>query len=1114
MSNHNKNKPINKIISVLLVCIMVIIPVINCTVFVSAEENAKNNSSSNSYVPGLAAWYDGKQNTKSGSNTNSSVWEDLISGYDLKINKNSDNYFNENGLHVKSAKHTFPSEITDIINGESFTVEILFGNFMSVGNDFNTFMNSTNDNFALFRRNTDNTIEFKFAANSPTARPKIPDAIATLPNSLITVTYEVGGNCSIYINGVLKAEKPSPARMGAGDLFIGQTAGKDYEATYKSIRFYDRSLSSDEVLHNSAVDGLTDVKDLYVSDGLVSLYSGISNTENGYDPSSKVWSDLVGSNDVPLITNENNYFTREGFHLNSTANNFPQPVVDLINGNEFTVEMVLGDLKSIGDSFNTFINSSNDNFSLFRRNSNDVLEFKYAANAPGERPTVPDGLNTFKNSTVSVTYKVGGKTTIYVDGVMVAEADSPKAMGADNLFFGHDQPSKCYETTFRSMRFYNRVLTNEEIASNAKRDAAHVEEKGEKTPSFVTIEQPKTNIAGDIALVRSIESSAEFDSAMSYKVKPAALILHTDSSLNITNTSGAKIGTVDWAFEKLNYTVMAVFEVNDTETVNALCDYLKGKPFYDCFIMSKDASLVKLAKEQIPEIRGVIDYSEIYKDKEALSTNDLLDIRKSIHANNGAIAVLPQRLATRENIQYLYDRIVNVWVDAAYPSDTAGKYDSVLSGAIGVISDDTSGLYEIASSVEKNTITRMPLNIGHRGIPSTWPENTLEGAVAAYEAGANVIEIDIYLTTDGEIVIMHDANTGRTCDKDLTVENSTLAQLKELYVNRGYERNNKKNQCRIPTLREYLERFKGTDCEIFIEIKSSKNDLVPKMKALIDEYDMYANCAVITFIESQMANMRKYYPEMSVGALGMSQFDDNKADSNMRSVMATIGKYNATLNPSYTGYGENAIRAALLRGIGVYPWTFERNSGNSYFTWGYSGITTNTPNVFGPAEKMLTIQLPEGQIAVGQQIGLSGTVTTYAHESKDVSSKLNYKVLSGENIVSVNNEGKLVFTGEGEALIIAYCENTSPMKYTLYSNIIKLKAEGQSNPGGEESSITETDTKNSEVSENVTEKTEESVSDVPEEKQNRGCKSSAGIGIIALVLASASFVTYKKSKKS
>jgi hypothetical protein len=140
----------------------------------------------------------------------------------------------------------------------------------------------------------------------------------------------------------------------------------------------------------------------YVTDGLVSLYKGADT------PDATVWEDSVGNNDLPLTKNSKNYLAADGLHAEGAQHYFPQPIVDLINGQAFTVEIALGDFSSIGGDFNTFMNSANDNFALFRRNSNDSLEFKWAGKPGDLRPKAADGLSLMDNGVIAITFKVGG----------------------------------------------------------------------------------------------------------------------------------------------------------------------------------------------------------------------------------------------------------------------------------------------------------------------------------------------------------------------------------------------------------------------------------------------------------------------------------------------------------------------------------------------------------------------------------------------------------------------------------------------------------------------------------------------------------------------------------
>lgn len=203
---------------------------------------------------GLVAYYSGTQNTRDGYNKDSAVWEDLISGYDMEIKQNEGNYFTEQGLRASGAKHEFPQAVVDTVNGQSFTIELLLGDFVSIGNNFNTFISSTDDHFALFRRNSENVIELKTLGNG---RIKIQNGLDLLQNSLITIVYTQSDKCYIYINGELAGQIATAAgSLSVGNFFIGHTdPAKSFDTTYRSIRFYDRALSADEVKANATVDG-------------------------------------------------------------------------------------------------------------------------------------------------------------------------------------------------------------------------------------------------------------------------------------------------------------------------------------------------------------------------------------------------------------------------------------------------------------------------------------------------------------------------------------------------------------------------------------------------------------------------------------------------------------------------------------------------------------------------------------------------------------------------------------------------------------------------------------------------------------------------------------------
>jgi glycerophosphoryl diester phosphodiesterase len=109
-----------------------------------------------------------------------------------------------------------------------------------------------------------------------------------------------------------------------------------------------------------------------------------------------------------------------------------------------------------------------------------------------------------------------------------------------------------------------------------------------------------------------------------------------------------------------------------------------------------------------------------------------------------------------------------------------------------------------------NTVFRNNGVTGHRGNPEKAPENTMEGFRSAIADGVDFLETDIHMTKDGKLVLCHDPNTKRTCGTDLTIAESTLAELKQLDASYGYKQSHETTYgcTRIPELCELLEEVK------------------------------------------------------------------------------------------------------------------------------------------------------------------------------------------------------------------------------------------------------------------------------------------------------------------
>ncbi|MET9790016.1 glycerophosphodiester phosphodiesterase [Streptomyces canus] len=92
------------------------------------------------------------------------------------------------------------------------------------------------------------------------------------------------------------------------------------------------------------------------------------------------------------------------------------------------------------------------------------------------------------------------------------------------------------------------------------------------------------------------------------------------------------------------------------------------------------------------------------------------------------------------------------------------------------------------------------LTIGHRGVMGTEPENTLRSFVAAQQAGLDLIELDLHLSKDGALVVMHDTDVDRTTDGTGPIAEKTLTELRALDAGRGE---------RVPVFEEVLDAVRS-----------------------------------------------------------------------------------------------------------------------------------------------------------------------------------------------------------------------------------------------------------------------------------------------------------------
>ncbi|MHB8612602.1 MAG: glycerophosphodiester phosphodiesterase [Candidatus Dormibacteraceae bacterium] len=153
-----------------------------------------------------------------------------------------------------------------------------------------------------------------------------------------------------------------------------------------------------------------------------------------------------------------------------------------------------------------------------------------------------------------------------------------------------------------------------------------------------------------------------------------------------------------------------------------------------------------------------------------------------------------------------------------------------------------------------------PLLGGHRGNPAQHPENTMRSFRSAIEAGCDLIECDVHLSSDGRLVVIHDHTLERTTNGKGLVGEHSAAELRRLDAGQGE---------RIPLLQEVVELAIGK-VGLVIETKQMPVQypgLEDKLVAMLRQLGAVADCAVISFHHPSIRVLRDMEPRLQLGIL-------------------------------------------------------------------------------------------------------------------------------------------------------------------------------------------------------------------------------------------------------
>ena len=249
-----------------------------------------------------------------------------------------------------------------------------------------------------------------------------------------------------------------------------------------------------------------------------------------------------------------------------------------------------------------------------------------------------------------------------------------------------------------------------------------------------------------------------------------------------------------------------------------------------------------------------------------------------------------------------------------------------------------------------------PLVIAHQGGDGLWPGNTMYAFERAVEIGADALEMDAHITSDSQIVLIHDEEVDRTTDGSGLVEEMTLDELKQLDA--AYKWSNDAGKIfpyrgqgiRVPTLEELFRRF--PQVRFVIEIKLTRNPIEEPLCDLIREHKMQDKVMIASFHDVAMKNFRETCPEVATSAsrtevrnfvlLGKA-FLSGLIAPQYQSIQPPYDPEESMNIPIMT---VRFIREAHAKDIRVEPWTVDDPERmRQYIEWGVDGIITDRPDL-------------------------------------------------------------------------------------------------------------------------------------------------------------------------
>ena len=226
---------------------------------------------------------------------------------------------------------------------------------------------------------------------------------------------------------------------------------------------------------------------------------------------------------------------------------------------------------------------------------------------------------------------------------------------------------------------------------------------------------------------------------------------------------------------------------------------------------------------------------------------------------------------------------------------------------------------------------------GHRGAMGYAPENTFASFALAAEQGVDAIELDVHLTADDEVVVIHDHHLERTTNGRGLVREHTLAEIRALDAGGRFDARFAGEP--VPTLDEVLAWARDR-CVLDVEIKGGPAPypgIEARVVDLIRRHEMVDRVLVISFDHPTVKRVKELAPELATGVLYSGR--------PIHPVSLARAAGADALMPYWANLAAEDVERAHAAGLSVHPWaTSEPDDIRSLLAMGVDSVCSNHPD--------------------------------------------------------------------------------------------------------------------------------------------------------------------------